>query len=303
MILGLRIDVCTHEGLRVGVPNLLSLLERRGARASFFVALGPDRSGRALFRVLRPGFLAKMWRTRAIRTYGWRTILSGTVLPARHAVDLADVLRAIPAGGHELAVHGYDHRRWQDRLPRLTEAEVRKEMVQAVAVCQRVTGRRPDGFGAPGWQCNATSLRLVDEVGFAYASDTRGRHPFYPSLRGARCQTLQLPTTLPTLDEVLGLDETDGVGFLALVSRRLEQDPWPVFTMHAEMEGRQFLWVAEKFLAQCAARNVGCHPLAEVAKAVRASGEARIPSAEIAQRRLRGRAGCVAVAAGLEPTD
>jgi peptidoglycan/xylan/chitin deacetylase (PgdA/CDA1 family) len=303
MILGLRIDVCTHTGLRLGVPNLLSLLERRGVRASFFVALGPDRSGRALFRSLRPGFLTKMWRTRAIRTYGWRTILSGTVLPARRAVDLADILRAIPDGGHELAVHGYDHRRWQDRLSRLTEAEVRKEMVQAVAVCQRVTGQRPEGFGAPGWQCNATSLRLVDEVGFAYASDTRGRHPFYPSVRGVRCQTLQVPTTMPTLDEVLGLDGADGAVFLALVGRRLGEDAWPVVTMHAELEGRQFLWVAEALLAQCTARNVGCLPLAEMAKAVRASGEARIPSAEIAQRRLPGRAGCVAVAAGWEPAS
>jgi len=302
MILGLRIDVCTHEGLRVGVPNLLSLLERRGVRASFFVALGPDRSGRALFQALRPGFLAKMRRTRAIRTYGWRTILSGTVLPARHAVDLADILRAIPDGGHELAVHGYDHRCWQDRLSRLTEAEVREEMVQAVTVCQRVTGRRPEGFGAPGWQCNATSLRLVDDVGFAYASDTRGRHPFYPSVRGVRRQTLQLPTTLPTLDEMLGLDGTDGEGFLALIAPRVEQDPWPVFTMHAEMEGGEYLWVAEQFLDRCAVRHIDCRPLADLARAVHAEDESRIPSAEVAQRPIRGRAGCVAVPVGLEPT-
>ena len=301
MMLGLRIDVCTHEGLRLGVPNLLSLLARWGVKASFFVALGPDRSGRAVFRALRPGFLTKMWRTRAIRTYGWRTILSGTLLPARQAVDCTDILQAIPAAGHELAVHGYDHRRWQDGLQRLTEAEIREEMAQAVAIYQEVTGRRPNGFGAPGWQCNATSLSLVDEVGFAYASDSRGRQPFYPSLEGVRYRTLQLPTTLPTLDEVLGLDGIDGGGFLRLVAQRCEKDPWPVFTMHAEMEGGLYRWVAEEFLAHCAARNVACLPLREVAKAVRASGDARIPSAEVAQRQMRGRAGCVAVPIGLEP--
>ena len=240
MILGLRIDVCTYEGLRTGVPALLSLLARFDARASFFVALGPDRSGRALLQLLRPGFAAKMRRTRAIRAYGWRTILSGTLLPARRAADLAEVVRAIPAAGHEVAVHGYDHRRWQDRLFRMTEAEVRREMAQAVAVYERVIGRRPDGFGAPGWQCSPTSLRVLDESSFAYASDTRGRQPFFPSLHGRTLRTLQIPTTLPTLDEVLGLDGMDGDGFVGLVNQRLRQDPWPVLTLHAEMEGGRF---------------------------------------------------------------
>src|SRR5512137_137595 len=147
MILGLRIDVCTYEGLRAGVPNLLPLLARFGARASFFAALGPDRSGRAVCRMLQPGFLAKMRRTKAVRTYGWRTILSGTLLPARHPTDLAGVLRAIPENGHELALHGYDHRRWQDRLRRMREAEVRDELTRAARACERVIGSRPQGSG------------------------------------------------------------------------------------------------------------------------------------------------------------
>ncbi len=149
MILGLRIDVCTYEGLRTGVPALLSLLARFEQRASFFLALGPDRSGRALFQLFRPGFAAKMRRTRAIRAYGWRTVLSGTLLPARQAGDLEEVVRAIPAAGHEVAVHGYDHRRWQDRLFRMAESEVRREMAQAVAVYERVIGRRPRGLRRP----------------------------------------------------------------------------------------------------------------------------------------------------------
>jgi peptidoglycan/xylan/chitin deacetylase (PgdA/CDA1 family) len=301
MILGMRIDVCTYEGLRSGVPNLLSVLARFGARGSFFVALGPDRSGRAVLRALQPGFLAKMRRTQATRTYGWRTMLSGTLLPARHAADLADLLRTIPAAGHELAVHGYDHRRWQDHLDRMSEPEVRREMTEAVKLYERVTGRRPHGFGSPGWQCGPISLRLVDELGFAYASDTRGRCPFYPSLGGERFRALQLPTTLATLDEVLGLDGLDGTGFLTVIGRGLERDPWPVLTLHAEMEGGRFLWVAEALLAHCAARGVRCLPLVELTTAVRAAGEDRIPSAEVGYRLIRGRAGRVAVPLGLEP--
>jgi peptidoglycan/xylan/chitin deacetylase (PgdA/CDA1 family) len=303
MILGLRIDVCTYEGLRSGVPNLLRLLARFGARASFFVALGPDRSGRAVCRMLQPGFLAKMRRTQAVRTYGWRTILSGTLLPARHPTDLAGVLGAIPKSGHELAMHGYDHRRWQDRLRRMREAEVRDEMARAARAYERAIGCRPQGSGAPGWQCSPSSLRVVDEFGLAYASDTRGQRPFFPSLNGVPLRTLQLPTTLPTLDEAMGLRGTNEAGFLALIGRGLKRDPWPVLTLHAEMEGGRFLGVAETVLAQCAAWHVQCVPLLELAAAVRSAGEERIPFAEIADRPVSGRAGCVAMPVGLEPPE
>lgn len=303
MILGLRIDVCTYEGLRTGVPNLLPLLARFGARATFFVALGPDRSGRAVFRMLQSGFLEKMCRTKAVRTYGWRTILSGTLLPARNPAELASVLRAIPNAGHELAMHGYDHRRWQDRLRRMRESEVRDEMARALQAYERVLGRRPQGSGAPGWQCGPNSLRAVDECGLAYASDTRGRRPFFPLLNGARLRTLQVPTTFPTLDEVVGLEGADGDGFLALIARGVERDPWPVLTLHAEMEGRRFLGVAEQLFAQCAVRQVDCIPLAELATLVRRAEAGRIPHAEIADGHVKGRAGCVAMPVGLEPNE
>lgn len=303
MILGLRIDVCTYEGLRAGVPSLLALLKRFGVRASFFVALGPDRSGRAVLQMLRPGFLAKMRRTRALRLYGWRTILSGTLLPPRHAADLADTLRAISGAGHELAVHGYDHRSWQDGLLRMEHRDVRRDITQAVAVCERVAGQRPRGFGAPGWQCSPISLQVVDETGFVYASDTRGRHPFYPSVGGVQLRTLQIPTTLPTFDEVVGLDRADGDGFVSLVQRGLERDTWPVLTLHAEVEGGRFLWVAERLLAGFAATGTRCVPLADLATMVRTAGEGRVPVAEVAHRPISGRAGGVAMPLGLEPAS
>ena len=302
MILGVRIDACTYEGLRTGVPNLLRLLAGFGVRASFFVALGPDRSGRAIRQALRPGFLSKMRRTRALRLYGWRTLVSGTLLPSRRASDLPDTLRAIGAAGHEVALHGYDHRRWQDGVASMANRDVRHDMTQALSVCERITGRRPLGFGAPGWQCSPTSLRLVDEIGFDYASDTRGRHPFFPAVDGVRLRTLQLPTTLPTLDEVLGLDGMDAEDFIALVDRELHAVPWPVLTLHAEAEGGYFLGVARRLLATCAGKGVRCLPLREVAAAVGAASGDRLPVAEIAHLPIRGRAGCVAMPVGLEPS-
>jgi undecaprenyl phosphate-alpha-L-ara4FN deformylase len=300
VFLGLKIDVCTYDGLRLGVPNLLRLFERRKIRASFFVALGPDTSGRAAFRLLRPGFLAKMRRTAAVRTYGLRTALSGTLLPARRPYPaLAQTLRDIVSAGHELAVHGYDHRRWQDHLDRLDEAEVRRELESALEVCRQAAGRTPEGFGAPGWQCSLASLRAVDALGFTYASDTRGQRPFVARMAGESFRALQLPTTFPTLDEVLGVDGMDAMAFVEVVRRGLEAPHQGVLTLHAEMEGRRHLPIADRLLEMLAIEGASCLPLAQVANGLLARRE-EIPEATVLRRPIRGRAGQVAMPQGWE---
>ncbi len=69
----LKVDVDTYVGMRDGVPALQRALDARGLLASVYVSCGPDHSGRALRRVFKPGFLAKMLRTNAPGMYGWRT--------------------------------------------------------------------------------------------------------------------------------------------------------------------------------------------------------------------------------------
>ena len=84
MEVALKVDVDTHQGLGEGVPRLMRVLADLDVTATFLVAMGPDNAGRAIVRVLKnPGFLKKMRRTRAVSMYGLRTVLSGTVLPAR----------------------------------------------------------------------------------------------------------------------------------------------------------------------------------------------------------------------------
>ena len=61
-----------------------SLLEQLEIKATFFIAMGPDNSGKAVWRFLtKRGFLKKMLRSNAVGMYGIRTALSGTLLPAR----------------------------------------------------------------------------------------------------------------------------------------------------------------------------------------------------------------------------
>ena len=81
MLLALKIDVDTLRGTREGVPNLVPLLKKYGAGATFLFSLGPDHTGRAIKRVFRPGFFGKVRRTSVVRHYGLKTLLYGTVLP------------------------------------------------------------------------------------------------------------------------------------------------------------------------------------------------------------------------------
>ena len=48
MLLALKIDVDTLRGTREGVPNLVVLLKKYGADATFLFSLGPDHTGRAI---------------------------------------------------------------------------------------------------------------------------------------------------------------------------------------------------------------------------------------------------------------
>ena len=98
--LALKVDVDTHDGLARGVPALAALFSAHGVRATFFVVCGPDRMGRRLARLLDPQFVRKLARTRVVKTYGWRTLLSGTLLPARAvAGGHPDLLRRLLADG------------------------------------------------------------------------------------------------------------------------------------------------------------------------------------------------------------
>ena len=81
MKLALKIDVDTFRGTREGVPALVDILKRLGAGATFLFSLGPDHTGRAIKRALRPGFMKKVSRTSVFEHYGMKTLMYGTLIP------------------------------------------------------------------------------------------------------------------------------------------------------------------------------------------------------------------------------
>jgi undecaprenyl phosphate-alpha-L-ara4FN deformylase len=299
--LGIKVDVDTLQGLRQGVPALLEVLADQGVKASFFVALGPDNSGRAIFRLFRQrGFLAKMWRTRAPALYGWRTMCYGTLLPAPLIGAAApDILPRIAAAGHEVGLHGYDHVYWHDRLLALKDNEVSQEIMQAQNTFTAILGRPARAFAAPGWQCSRVSRGVLASLGFLYASDTRGLAPYFPRFGAAVTSVLEIPTTLPTLDELLGLNGCSARDFTELVLSRLRDGQPQVLTVHAEVEGGPVKDEFNRLLARCRDLGVEFFCLGDWARELLQQPR-DLPVAPVSNGRLPGRAGTVSCQGPLE---
>lgn len=249
--LALKIDVDTYRGTRLGVPALVELLQRHGAQATFLFSLGPDHTGRAIKRAFRPGFMKKVKRTSVLEHYGLLTLMYGTMLPGPDiGRRCADTLRAVRDAGFEVGIHCWDHVRWQDGVALAENAWVEVEMTRASKRFEEIFGERPRTHGAAGWQMNRHALRLTQRLGFTYSSDGRGSHPFIPVIDGEIVACPQLPTTLPTLDELIGVDDitVDNVAERLLqLTAAGKQDQ--VFTMHAELEGMKLAGVLDQLLA------------------------------------------------------
>jgi undecaprenyl phosphate-alpha-L-ara4FN deformylase len=242
--IALKIDVDTLRGTREGVPRLVAALRQRQAGGSFYFSLGPDHTGRALKRIFRRGFLGKVRRTSVLEHYGIRTLLYGTLLPGpRIDVRGGEVMRAVRAAGFEVGVHCHDHVRWQDHVAQADAAWTRQEFVRALQAFQGVFGTEPKAHAAAGWQLNAQVLKLEHEFGLEYASDSRGTTPFWPTMAGVPGRCLQLPTTLPTFDELIGVAGMDAQAAAEQILRasRSGASDTHVFTLHAELEGQKLL--------------------------------------------------------------
>ena len=173
MNLALKIDVATLRGTRDAVPRIAELLERHAAGATFLFSLGPDRSG-----------------------------LHGKLAPAPQlGRRCEDVMRATREAGFEVGMHAWDPRWWSVHVAAGNAQRTGWQMQLASQRFHEVFGEAPQVHGAPGWHMNVHAFRCTQSMGFLYASDTLGTHPFIPVVRAEIVACPQFPTTLPTLDE------------------------------------------------------------------------------------------------------
>jgi peptidoglycan/xylan/chitin deacetylase (PgdA/CDA1 family) len=291
--IALKIDVDTYRGTREGVPRLVAALERAGARATFLFSVGPDHTGRAIKRVFRRGFLGKVRRTSVTQHYGYRTLLYGVLLPGPHiGRRCGEIMREVAQRGFEVGVHTYDHIRWQDGVARASEPWTRRQLVLARDEFMRVFGRAPEVHGAAGWQVNDSVPGLERELGFRYASDTRGTCPFMPVVAGNEVAVPQLPTTLPTLDELIGREDLGGVDPVEHLLAVTDGGGDQVFTLHAELEGGAYLEGFERLLRAWRGRGVELTDLKSYAQGLEVS---QLPRCPIESGTVDGRSGTLAV--------
>lgn len=86
----------------------------------------------------------------------------------------------------------------------------------------------------------------------SYASDSRGCHPYIPVIDGEIVACPQIPTTLPTLDEILAIEPgfTPEQAADRIVQLSLAIPGDHVVTLRAELEGVKFAGLAERMRAR-----------------------------------------------------
>ena len=159
-------------------------------------------------RVFRKGFAQKVARTSVLKHYGLKTLLYGVLLPgpghrrARRRRRCA----AVRDAGFEVGLHTFDHVRWQDNVARgRARLDAGANSSAASHAFERVFGCAP-GLARRG--------RLADQrpcarsssasMGCGTRATRAAARAFLPLLGGGASGCPQLPTTLPTFDELIG---------------------------------------------------------------------------------------------------
>jgi polysaccharide deacetylase family protein (PEP-CTERM system associated) len=115
-----------------------------------------------------------------------------------------DLVRTIAAAGHDVAIHGYDHRLVHQQTP----AEFARDVRRARDVVEDVTGARVRGYRAPSWSIDsATSWAydVLERLGleydasvcpfrtFLYGEPRAPRFPYHPVRAGRAARILEVP--------------------------------------------------------------------------------------------------------------
>lgn len=294
--IALKVDVDTYAGTRDGVPRLLDIFQKAGIHATFYFSMGPDNSGKALRRIFtHQGFLRRMLNKGKPSLHSLRTMLYGILLPPPMiASSFPYIIKSTEHMGHEVGIHGWDHVKWHDLLPWIPKNMIAIELGRACAVYEDILGHRTRTTAAPGWNITENSLEIQDAMYLTYCSDTRGESPFYPVIDGRRFNTLQIPSTLPTMDELLGENDITPHNindfYLDLLRPGLN-----VLTVQAELEGKEMASGFALLLEKLQERNVRFITLADAA----AEFGKDCPDAPVGMGKIPGRTGVTAIQ-GLE---
>ncbi len=299
MNIGLRVDVDTYRGTKYGVPELCRIFKQHNISASFFFSVGPDNMGRHLWRLFKPAFLWKMLRSNAASLYGPEIIFMGTMWPGLQIGQrLKAIIAATATSGHEICFHAWDHQREQSKIAKLSAQQIHTLIERGSDSLLGIINQRPIASAVPGWRCNDRVLQVKEQFDFKYCSDCRGSSIFYPIVAGEQLNTVQVPVTLPTYDELIGRNGITDINYNDYLLSLLQPEQLNVLTIHAEAEGGKCSEMFEQFIISALERGYKFSTLGEIV-----DNSTTIAAEAIVPKSFPGREGWLACQASFNPME
>jgi len=210
----LRVDIDTVKDARSS-SSILSLLGETEIKATFFVTTGPDDAAKDL-----PRAAAGIGKKRYLMRYGFDG-LRGLLLPSLDVEGQLDAWREIVGQGHEIALHGYWHRRWMRSASDWGRDETLRAVGEGARRFASAFPFKPKGFAAPGFRTNESLPSILGEMGFEYSSNTRAEGAFKPEGACAK-GTLEIPVSGRDMGELMldGSTEGEALGIVGGLAER-----------------------------------------------------------------------------------
>jgi len=282
--LGLIITVSTAKGAERGVANLLEILKKYNLHATFLLNIGVDRRGRKMRNLFNIDYLKKVLRTKSYQVYSLSTALNGFLKPGVQMKKWIPLFKKLHDHHHEVGIYAYDATYWEEQIHDSPESDIRFEINKALMRFKEIFNFSAKVTGAPNFQTHHLVCKIQDDSDFLYATDTRGISPFYPHHHLKTYQTLQLPTTLPTLDELLGMPDFSLENCQNHYLDLITSNEYNVMTIRAEWEGATYLQWFESFIKLCIEKNITIMPLKNFIPLLK-----DVPVCELIQITLPGR--------------
>jgi peptidoglycan/xylan/chitin deacetylase (PgdA/CDA1 family) len=108
----------------------------------------------------------------------------------RAAEDQPDLVKQAITDGHEVALHSWDHRYYNQ----MSDEEQRFDMERSLETLERITGVAPVGHKTAGWRYNEATHAIAQELGLIWLMDVSGGdHPYLERPQPLLDPIVQLP--------------------------------------------------------------------------------------------------------------
>lgn len=224
--IALVLTVETARGLREALPRALDALHAAQASATVCLALGRDAGAP----------LEGRWRERA-RWHGWASLWRGRVWPGARLDALAPTaLTAIAQAGCVAGLRLGHARRWHGSCPP-------QALTAQVARFRHLAGLTHDApltVNLPGGLASWPVLRQMQALGVGALTGLPGQHGFWPSHHAELLTVPVLPTSLPSLGDVI---RAEGGQPAAGVQALLAHTPGPGALCQLDAERAGGVWL------------------------------------------------------------